>query len=170
MAEKKYKFSIDDIIENIPEGGIPDAGNVYDPDKEFVPLETDDEPKSYLDALNDRFSGAADFVSKVPGFLKELPPALRRAALGLEIGEDGVERPRELKYDFPEISDAPISFLKGLGKTNLTALLTSDTNEKIDILNKGYADDPRFGSEGERTVLNDGLGNPNIFIPSCSFY
>ena len=170
MAEKKYKFSIDDIIDNIPEGGIPDAGNVYDPNKEFVPLETDDEPKSYLDALNDRFSGAANFVSKVPGFLKELPPAIRRAALGLEVGEDGVERPRELKYDFPEISDAPISFLKGLGKTNLTALLTSDTNEKIDILNKGYADDPRFGSEGERQVLNDGLGNPMILWEGKPYY
>ncbi len=127
MAEKKYKFSIDDIIDNIPEGGIPDAGNVYDPDKEFVPLETDDEPKSYLDALNDRFSGAADFVSKVPGFLKELPPAIRRAALGLEVGEDGVERPKQLEYDFPEISDAPVGFFEGLSSGNLRSLLTSDS-------------------------------------------
>tara|TARA_R100000773_G_scaffold20209_1_gene18091 strand:+ start:1250 stop:3613 length:2364 start_codon:yes stop_codon:yes gene_type:complete len=166
MAEKKY-IPLDEIM-NLDTKGV--TGNIYDPDKEFVPLETDDEPKSYLDALNDRFSGAADFVSKVPGFLKELPPALRRAALGLEVGEDGVERPKELKYDFPEISDAPISFLKGLGKTNLTALLTSDTNEKIDILNKGYANDPRFGSEGERTVLNDGLGNPMILWEGKPYY
>ena len=170
MAEKKYKFSIDDIIDNIPEGGIPDAGNVYDPDKEFVPLETDDEPKSYLELLNDKFSGAADFISKVPGILKDLPPAIRRAALGLEVSEDGVERPKQLKYDFPEMSDAPMGFFESFGEGNLRQLLTSDTNEKIEVMDKVFADDPRYGTEDKRTAFSDGMGNAMIFWKGKPYY
>ena len=154
--------------------GSPDKSNVttFDPDeefKEFTPKE--EKADSYLELLNNKFSGAADFISKVPGLIKQLPPAIRRATLGLEVGEDGVERPKQLEYDFPEISDAEdLSFLESLNTTNQKALLTSDTNEKIDILNKGYADDERFGSEGKRTVQVDKFGNPIIVWKGKPYY
>ena len=96
--------------------GAPDKSNIntFDPDeefKEFTPKE--EKADSYLELLNNKFSGAADFISKVPGLIKQLPPAIRRATLGLEVDEDGVEKPKQLEYDFPEISDAEdLSFLE----------------------------------------------------------
>ena len=168
MAEKKY-IPLDDIM-NLDTKGV--SGNTYDPDeefKEFTPKE--EKADSYLELLNNKFSGAADFISKVPGLIKQLPPAIRRATLGLEVDEDGVEKPKQLEYDFPEISDAEdLSFLESLNTTNQKALLTSDTNEKIDILNKGYADDERFGSEGKRTVQVDKFGNPIIVWKGKPYY
>jgi hypothetical protein len=127
-------------------------------------------PDSYLELLNDKFSGAADFISKVPGILKDLPPAIRRAALGLEVGEDGVERPKQLKYDYPEMSDAPMGFFESFGEGNLRTLMTSDTNEKIGVMDKIFADDPRYGTEDRRTAFSDGMGNALIFWKGKPYY
>jgi hypothetical protein len=153
--------------------GAPDKGNVttFDPDeefKEFTPKE--EKPDSYLELLNDKFSGAADFISKVPSILKELPPAIRRAALGLEVGEDGVERPKQLKYDYPEMSDAPMDLFESFGEGNLRTLMTSDTNEKIGVMDKIFADDPRYGTEDRRTAFSDGMGNALIFWKGKPYY
>lgn len=153
--------------------GAPDRSNVntYDPDeefKEFTPKE--EKADSYLELLNNKFSGAADFISKVPSILKDLPPAIRRAALGLEVDEDGVERPKQLKYDYPEMSDAPMGFFESFGEGNLRQLLTSDTNEKISVMDKIFADDPRYGTEDRRTAFSDGMGNALIFWKGKPYY
>ena len=167
MAEE----SLLDRIQKKVRGVTDENVTTFDPDeefKEFTPKEK--KPDSYLELLNDKFSGAADFISKVPGILKDLPPAIRRAALGLEVGEDGVERPKQLAYDFPEMSDAPMGFFESFGEGNLRQLLTSDTNEKIEVMDKVFADDPRYGTADKRTAFSDGMGNALIFWKGKPYY
>ena len=167
MAEE----SLLDRIQKKVRGVTDENVTPFDPDeefKEFTPKE--EKPDSYLELLNDKFSGAADFISKVPSILKDLPPAIRRAALGLEVGEDGVERPKQLKYDYPEMSDAPMDLFESFGEGNLRALMTSDTNEKIGIMDKIFADDPRYGTEDRRTAFSDGMGNALIFWKGKPYY
>jgi len=167
MAEKKY-IPLDDIM-NLDTKGV--SGNVYDPDKpvkEFTPKE--EKPDSYLEILSNQFNGISDFIKKVPDIVTTLPPAIRRAALGLEIGEDGVERPKQLEYDFPEISDAPVGFFEGLSSGNLRSLLTSDSTEKIKILDDFYSNDERYGTEDIRGAQRDKFGNPIIVWKSKPYY
>lgn len=167
MAEESLLDRIQKKVMGAPDKDV----TTFDPDEEFKEFTPKDEkPDSYLELLNDKFSGAADFISKVPGILKDLPPAIRRAALGLEVGEDGVERPKQLKYDFPEMSDAPMGFFESFGEGNLRQLLTSDTNEKIEVMNKVFADDPRYGTADKRTAFSDGMGNAMIFWKGKPYY
>ena len=152
--------------------GAPDKDvTTFDPDKpvkEFTPKE--EKPDSYLEILSNQFDGISDFIKKVPDIVTTLPPAIRRAALGLEIGEDGVERPKQLEYDFPEISDAPVGFFEGLSSGNLRSLLTSDSTEKIKILDDFYSNDERYGTEDIRGAQRDKFGNPIIIWKGKPYY
>ena len=167
MAEESLLDRIQKKVMGAPDKDV----TTFDPDKpvkEFTP--TEEKPDSYLEILSSQFDGISDFIKKVPDIVTTLPPAIRRAALGLEIGEDGVERPKQLEYDFPEISDAPVGFFEGLSSGNLRALLTSDSTEKIKILDDFYSNDERYGTEGIRGAQRDKFGNPIIIWKGKPYY
>ena len=167
MAEESLLDRIQKKVMGAPDKDV----TTFDPDKtvkEFTPKE--EKPDSYLEILSNQFDGISDFIKKVPDIVTTLPPAIRRAALGLEIGEDGVERPKQLEYDFPEISDAPVGFFEGLSSGNLRALLTSDSTEKIKILDDFYSNDERYGTEDIRGAQRDKFGNPIIIWKGKPYY
>ena len=167
MAEESLLDRIQKKVMGAPDKDV----TTFDPDKpvkEFTPKE--EKPDSYLEILSNQFDGISDFIKKVPDIVTTLPPAIRRAALGLEIGEDGVERPKQLEYDFPEISDAPVGFFEGLSSGNLRALLTSDSTEKIKILDDFYSNDERYGTEDIRGAQRDKFGNPIIVWKGKPYY
>ena len=167
MAEESLLDRIQKKVMGAPDKDV----TTFDPDKpvkEFTPKE--EKPDSYLEILSNQFNGISDFIKKVPDIDTTLSPAIRRAALGLEVGEDGVERPKQLEYDFPEISDAPVGFFEGLSSGNLRALLTSDSTEKIKILDDFYSNDERYGTEDIRGAQRDKFGNPIIIWKGKPYY
>ena len=170
--EGKPLLSIDEILA-IPddEDGLDDAA-AYDPEASVTtkPAKTKDDD-SFTSLISKQVEGIGDFLQEVPDLLKNLPPAIRRAYLGKQLNpETGEEEDKPLAYDFPEITDAPIDFWQGFSEANIRALLTSDSLEKRKLLDKLYADNPRYGTKQHPLAVRDEYGNIIVHWDSKPYY